>query len=168
VKRTTISLVVVISLLFLALPINVISAPPADDPTPASDSSSEYILVKFKPGTGGSETAEIHRQLGGKVTKTIPGIGVQVVTVPKGQAKEKAKAYSANHKVAYVEPDYMVQVAAEPDDTYFGEQWGMQKVEAPEAWAMTTGSASVSIAILDTGVDSDRHSCSWYRCRQYQ
>jgi hypothetical protein len=31
--------------------------------------------------------------LGGKVKETIPGIGVQVVTVSGGQAKEKAKAY---------------------------------------------------------------------------
>ena len=154
-KRTTISLVVVISLLFLALPINVISASPPDDPPPVSDSSSEYILVKFKPGAGGSETAEIHRQLGGKVKKTIPDIGVQVVTVPKGQAKEKAKAYSSKAKVAYAEPDFVTEALGSPDDALFGNQWNMVKVQAPQAWEVTTGSSSINIAILDTGVDQD-------------
>ena len=153
-KRTAISLLAVITLLFLALPVSVISAPPPNNPTPVSDSSSEYILVKFKPGAGASETAEIHRQLGGKVKKTIPEIGVQVVKVPKGQAKEKAKAYSSNPRVAYAEPDLLAQVLDTPDDPGFLNQWGMIKVQAPQAWDVTTGT-SINIAILDTGVDLD-------------
>jgi len=153
-KRATISLLAVILLLFLALPINAVAGPRQDVPPTISEFSSEYILVKFKPGTGLPEAAQIHRQLGGQVKDTIPGIGVQVVKVPKGQAKEKAKAYSSNPMVAYAELDYVAQILAEPDDTYFPSQWGMQKIQAPEAWNITTGSPGVIIAILDTGVDT--------------
>jgi thermitase len=42
-----------------------------------------------------------------------------------------------------------------PDDPYFGRQWGLTRVEAPQAWEVTTGSSQVNIAILDTGVDLD-------------
>ena len=145
----------VIAVLLISSFSTIVFAAPPDNPAPVSDSSSQQILVKFKPDVTLPEAAEIHRQLGGQVKETIPGIGVQVVTVPKGQAKEKVKAYSSQPSVAYAEPDYIAEALGEPDDTYFDEQWGMQKVQAPEAWSVTTGSASVSIAILDTGVDPD-------------
>ena len=38
------------------------------------------------------------------------------------------------------------------DDARFGEQWSLQKIGAPAAWASSTG-AGVRIGIVDTGVD---------------
>jgi thermitase len=152
-KKAILALTVAILLIF-SFPTIIFAAPPAN-PAPVSDFSSQQILVKFQPGTSLPEVAEIHRQLGGQVKETIPGIGVQVVTVPKGQAMAKVKAYSANVKVAYAEPDFVAQAVGNPDDPGFGSQWGMVKVQAPEAWAVTTGSPSITIAILDTGVDQD-------------
>ena len=152
-KNTILVLVVAILLIF-SFPVIAFAAPP-DNPTPVSDFSSQQILVKFKPGTSLPEVAEIHRQLGGQVKETIPGIGVQVVTVPKGQAMGKAKAYSSNARVAYAEPDFVAQAVGSPDDPYFGLQWGLTKVEAAQAWDVTNGSGSINIAILDTGVDLD-------------
>ena len=150
-KKALVVLAVAI-LLISSFPTIVFAAPP-DNLTPVSDFSSQQILVKFRSGTGLPEAAQIHRQLGGQVKETIPGIGVQVVTMPKGQVKEKVKAYSSNPKVTYAEPNYIAQALAEPDDKYFGAQWNMQKVRALEAWNVTTGSPNVIIAILDTGVD---------------
>jgi len=133
----------------------IVFATPADNPVPISDFPPEQILVKFKPDVTLPEAAQIHRQLGGRVKETIPGIGVQVVMVPKGQAKEKAKAYSSNARVAYAEPDFVAEVMASPNDPWFGNQWGMVKVQSPQAWDVTVGSPSIKIAILDTGVDLD-------------
>ena len=151
IKRAIVALAVVI-LSFSSFPTIVLATPPDN---PVSDLLSQQILVKFRSGTTPPEAADIHRQLGGQVKETIPGIGVQVVTVPKGQAKEKAKAYFANAKVAYAEPDFVAQALGTPDDPGFANQWGMVKVQAPEAWDVTTGSPSINIAILDTGVDLD-------------
>jgi len=151
VKKIIIALAVAI-LLISSLPAIASSAPPDN---PASDFSSQQILVKFKPGTSLPEVAEIHRQLGGQVKETIPGIGVQVVTVPKGRAMAKAKAYSSNARVAYAEPDFVAQALGSPDDPEFVNQWGMVKIQSPQAWDVTTGSSSINIAILDTGVDLD-------------
>jgi thermitase len=152
--RKTIVVLAVVVLLFSSFSTVVLAAPPYN-PSPVSDFSSQQILVKFKHDVTLPEAAQIHRQLGGQVKETIPGIGVQVVTVPKGQAKEKAKAYGSSAKVAYAEPDFVAQAMGSPDDPYFDLQWGLIKVEAPQAWEVTTGSPSINIAILDTGVDLD-------------
>jgi len=152
-RKTILALVIAI-LLISSFP-TIVFAAPLDNSAPVSDFSSQQILVKFKPGTSLPEVAQIHRQLGGQVKETIPGIGVQVVTVPKGQEKEKVKAYSANAKVAYAEPDFAAQALGSPDDPGFVNQWGMITVQATQAWDVTTGSPSINIAILDTGVDLD-------------
>jgi len=39
-----------------------------------------------------------------------------------------------------------------PNDPYYGSQWGLTRVRAPEAWALSTGQG-VLIAVLDTGTD---------------
>jgi thermitase len=121
----------------------------------AAQFAPEEILVKFKPGTSASAIAQIHRQLGGQVKETIPSIGVQVVRVPASRLPDKVKAYSANGKVLYAEANSIAQAVGSPDDPYFGRQWGLTKVDAPQAWEVTTGSSQVNIAILDTGVDLD-------------
>jgi subtilisin family serine protease len=40
-----------------------------------------------------------------------------------------------------------------PNDPQWGLQYGPQRVQAPQAWSTTVGSASVVIAIIDTGLD---------------
>jgi len=39
-----------------------------------------------------------------------------------------------------------------PNDSYYGSQWGLNQVRAPEAWALSKGQG-VLIAVLDTGTD---------------
>ena len=152
-KKTIVMLGVAILLIF-SFPAIAFAAPP-ENAGPVSDFSSEQILVKFKHDVTLPEAAQIHRQLGGQPKDTISGIGVQVVTVPKGQAMAKAKAYASNARVAYAEPDFVAEAVGSPDDPYFGIQWGLTKIEAPQAWEVTTGSSSINIAILDSGVDLD-------------
>jgi thermitase len=45
-------------------------------------------------------------------------------------------------------------VAASNDD-YSGRQWAIPKTMVPQAWEVTSGEASVVIAVLDTGIDSE-------------
>jgi subtilisin family serine protease len=41
-----------------------------------------------------------------------------------------------------------------PNDPLYPQQWGLAKIRASEAWSITTGSNSVIIAVLDSGVDA--------------
>lgn len=44
-----------------------------------------------------------------------------------------------------------------PNDTFYGSQWAMDAINAPEAWAMATSSGrGVVVAVIDTGID-DAH-----------
>lgn len=44
-------------------------------------------------------------------------------------------------------------VLVEPDDTHWSKEWHLRQIGAPEAWAVTTGSRRVIVAIIDGGVD---------------
>ena len=41
-----------------------------------------------------------------------------------------------------------------PDDPMFSEQWGMKAINVPAAWETSTGSDSVYVAVIDTGIDT--------------
>src|SRR3954470_13746681 len=40
-----------------------------------------------------------------------------------------------------------------PNDVLFPQQWWMQKVSAPQAWDLTTGSSKVVVNVNDSGID---------------
>ncbi len=126
------------------------AAPAPDEQNYAPD----RILVSFQPGTPEKARADIHARHGGKVEETIAGIGVQVVRVPENKVAEKVRAYKGEGSVAFAEPDYVARAIFTPDDSRFSEQWGMRKIEADKAWNVTQGSASIRIAICDTGIDA--------------
>jgi len=44
--------------------------------------------------------------------------------------------------------------AAMVDDPLYAQQWGFAATRAAQAWRVTTGSANVIVAVVDTGVDS--------------
>jgi len=62
------------------------------------------------------------------------------------------QSYRADPRVRYAEPDYIVHALDLPNDQYFGNQYDMRTIQAPGAWSVTHGSASVTVAILDCGI----------------
>ncbi len=130
------------------------------------------ILVKFEPGVSSTDKVALNRAQGGRTAETVPGIGVDVVSVPEGAEKAKAAAYARDPRVAYAELDWVAYPLSNPNDTAFAKQWGMQNdgqvyreglaagkadadIDAPEAWDLATGTPNVKIAILDSGIAQD-------------
>ena len=68
-----------------------------------------------------------------------------------------AKDFAANPAVEYAEPNYTYRIARAPNDPSYldGTQWSLNKISMPAAWDITTGSSSVVVAVLDTGVRSN-------------
>ena len=54
---------------------------------------------------------------------------------------------------SFVEEDGIVSMSKSPNDSRYLEQWHLPSISAPQAWDVTTGSAQVTIAVIDTGVD---------------
>ena len=59
-----------------------------------------------------------------------------------------------NPNVIYAEPDYAIYLdETEPDDEYYDNLWGMPQISAPSAWDNFTGSSTVVVGVVDTGID---------------
>ena len=81
--------------------------------------------------------------------------------------KQLVEQYRNHEDVEFVEPNYYYYLAdakssaeyAEgaqnfvPNDPNYGLQWGMNSINAPASWDITTSSPYVKVAVLDTGVD---------------
>lgn len=54
----------------------------------------------------------------------------------------------------YTQPNCLrfVETAGTPNDPLYAANWGLAKMNLPAAWDMTTGCASIKIAIIDDGV----------------
>lgn len=55
--------------------------------------------------------------------------------------------------VRYVHPDLRLVRQALPDDPYLRDQWHLTDFGLPTAWGIETGSAAVTIAVIDAGFD---------------
>jgi len=67
-----------------------------------------------------------------------------------------AEQLSKLGEVQYAEPWFIYPIAQTsfpPNDSLYGDQWGLQKINAPSAWDYSQGDSTVVIAIVDTGVD---------------
>lgn len=75
---------------------------------------------------------------------------------------------SALPGVVYAEPNYIIRTTLTPNDTRFGELWGLNNtgqvvggtagipgadISAVSAWDVSTGSSSIVVGVVDTGVD---------------
>lgn len=63
----------------------------------------------------------------------------------------QAAAWGRQPGVRYAEVNRIVRPCAVPDDPLYNLQWHYPLCQLPEAWDLTTGSADVVVAVLDTG-----------------
>jgi subtilisin family serine protease len=68
---------------------------------------------------------------------------------------EAASRLAAVATVENAEPNRWREATIIPNDPQFGAQWGLAKINAPAAWDTTTGSSSVTVAVIDSGCDLD-------------
>lgn len=90
--------------------------------------------------------------------------GLWLVTSSESDVGRITAALQANRSVAYFEADSTVQGQVIPNDSFFGDQVGLLNsgangttsdadIDADEAWNISTGSSSVVVSVIDSGVD---------------
>jgi len=119
-----------------------------DDPFVAGE-----ILVKFKPGVGVQNAQQRVAEVQGAVAGSVANIGTLRIKVPPGQELAAIEKLKARGDVEYVEPNYIVWALGTPNDPSYGSQWGLPKINMPQAWDITEGSSNIIVAIVDTGID---------------
>ncbi|ACN15724.1 putative alkaline serine protease (subtilase family protein) [Desulforapulum autotrophicum HRM2] len=84
----------------------------------------------------------------------IENIRVHRITVPEHALEQVKKALSKNPNIQFVEENFIAESGYVPNDERYSSQWHLPMISAPDGWDLTTGSPSVPIAIIDSGVDS--------------
>jgi len=126
------------------------------------------LLVKYKASIRVA-AAEFYLNLYNIRTIKVFKTGVHHVKLPEDMTVEEALViYQDDPDVVYAEPNYRYHINVTPNDTHYNKLWGLHNtgqsvngtsgtndadIDAPEAWAITTGSSSVIVAVIDSGVD---------------
>ncbi|HJQ07351.1 MAG TPA: S8 family serine peptidase [Nocardioides sp.] len=134
-----------------------------------ADPGGETRLVVGYRATASPAAVRALDRLGATERSAVGALHARVVTVPSGRAAAVLAALHADASVAYAEVDGTeVPTDVTPDDPYFptgagalsGGEWGSLKTQAPAAWSATTGSSSVVVAVIDSGVVASQSDLS--------
>jgi subtilisin family serine protease len=129
------------------------STPWAIAPSALPNHVPEVILVKPKRDVAEQEVQALFTNHGAAQVGAIEKIDIRILHIPEAHLEAVLAAMQKNPNLEFAEPDYLVEPDLVPNDTYYPSQWHLQKVQAPQAWDLTTGSNTITIAILDTGVE---------------
>lgn len=122
------------------------------------------LLVGFRPGTRGSERSSARASVNATRLHTFRS-GAEHWRLGPGRTVERAiHALSHNPNIRFAEPNFLLSVDLVPDDPRLDELWGMintgqtggtddADIDADMAWSVSTGSSSVLVGVIDTGVD---------------
>lgn len=131
---------------------------------PAQEYAASEILVKFKSPTKKAEAKSANKFRWQMDTRDIRRFGVNNVRhmqlPPHKKVRDAIIEAYKDSDVLYAEPNYIIQVNQIPNDPVFSQLWGMEKIQAPQAWDITTGSSGIIIAVIDTGVDYNHEDIS--------
>ena len=121
----------------------------------ARDQGPARLLVGLRSHSDGAGVSARLRALGAEV-ETLPLVGVLAARVPSGA--NAVGALRGDPRVAYVERDRKVPVAADPFDsvdpsTGIKYTWYFDQVRAGEAIAAAGGGSSRTVSVIDTGLD---------------
>jgi subtilisin family serine protease/subtilisin-like proprotein convertase family protein len=140
----------------------MLDAMPIVPPSYADGYATSRILVQFKP-----EFINVVSSLSGttmgQAHSLVPGL-YEVELNPGVSVEQALEAYKADNRILFAQPDWQIQIARTPNDPSFGSLWGLHNtgqsggtvdadIDAPEAWDVTTGSSTMIVGVIDTGID---------------
>lgn len=133
--------------------VGALSLPANAAPASTEEFARGRILVEPRAGLSDDEFDKILKVHGGKRRKLGQG-NVHLVDLP-GNASETAviERLKRNPNLKFAELDRRVKATMAVTDPYVGSEWHIARIGASNAWDTTQG-AGVTIAILDSGVDT--------------
>ena len=128
------------------------------------------ILVGFDPGVSLAAQRDALAEADATANARLKRIRTFVASVSASDRKRALAELRRDPRVRFAEPDALYRVDTLPNDPLFGQLWGLNNtgqsvktatgtpdadIDAPEAWSTTTGSSSVVVAVIDSGVDTN-------------
>ena len=145
----------------LAFSLNASQAPAVP---PAATYVQGEVILKFKNNATQHDKDQIYAELGGAKLKGLGRIKAELRRVETMSVDDAVSRYRSHPKIEYIEPNYMLQANETPNDPVYPQLYGLNNtgqtggtvdadIDAPQAWDVFTGSSSVLIGVIDTGVD---------------
>ena len=133
-----------------------VGVPPARAQKVAATFAPDEVLFALRPRTQFAATG-ISRKLGGISGYQIALNAYRAAVAPGHTVQDTIAALKQNPDVLYAEPNYTLTALRskpQPNDSYFSQQYAPQLTQADAAWGIWQPATPVTIAIVDTGVDS--------------
>lgn len=122
-------------------------------PVMAEEADTEIIVSTY--GDAMHATSGTGAEVVGKIDENTA-----LVKVPNMSESQAIQYFASRSDVQYAEPNYEFHATKTPNDPCYlapcvstHKQWHIDKIGLPSAWDVTTGRASVTIAVVDSGVD---------------
>ncbi len=144
-----------------AAPAIKLARPKHVTPTTLAETTGD-VTVAYYAGGGEGKAIAAARGKGASLKRRSKQSGVIVVDPPAGvSADEFAAQMEETPGIRYAEPVRPMRALLTPNDEFFvatsssggPNQWGLFRIHMPTAWEVTTGSPSVKVAVVDTGLD---------------
>jgi subtilisin family serine protease len=108
---------------------------------------------------GGDGIDALMASVGATRIDSTVALGLELWSV-KGDLQAASDALMKSGLVTYAQPNYVITADAVSapvvtDDPGNDLTWGLDAINAPEAWNYSTGSRDVVVGVIDTGVDLD-------------
>ncbi|MEO7243540.1 MAG: S8 family serine peptidase, partial [Rubrivivax sp.] len=126
------------------------------------------LIVRFHDGVPEAAKNALAAGRGARRGKTLRGesrVEKLQLTTTSGDVAAAAAELRNNPEVEFAEPNYLInRDDVTPNDPRFAEQWALSNTGAggglpgsdlklAEAWTQTTGAATTTVAIIDSGID---------------
>jgi uncharacterized repeat protein (TIGR01451 family) len=138
---------------------------------PRGTSVSGEVLVKIQSSASTNEVAAIQHIAGVDQSDRIANLKSGTIwrLHSAGQSAEAlTAALQKNPNIVYVEPNYLLRADDTPNDTFYAQLWSLKNtgqtvsgtpgiagadISAEAAWSVTTGSSTIVVGVVDTGID---------------
>ena len=129
------------------------------------------VIVRWKPGVSANSRLAIRRAYGTVKVESVGLARAEKVKVVDGSSVSEAVAeLNADPRVDFAQPNFRYTSNTEPLES---KLWGLNNtgqtpetnysgpgtpdvdINAPQAWATTTGDSNVVVGVIDTGMDID-------------
>lgn len=115
----------------------------------------DEVLVKPSKGTAERIAAPLAAKVGASLLETLGDSGWIRVRIPDGTSVDEAlKMFRETGEIDAVQPNFYYRLNVTPNDPQYPltGMYGLTKISAPTAWDLTTGSSTVVVADIDTGL----------------
>jgi len=111
------------------------------------------LLVKVERALDAQPLSTLRADLGLVELWNLPQIGWRAIEVPAGELERVRSELARDPRVEAVERDIARRAAYTPNDPFYPSSWHLPQIAANQAWDVEKGDASVTVGIMDTGIE---------------